>query len=145
MYMYVPYASSLLWSMFPVFMLFFFSWYILPFPLHLFKSLSFFKVQGNLHPPYSLPRMFPCVSSQFCPGSCLFMLCESVYVMPVESVNSRRADSMLDSFHALPTLPKTALIPKITYLPFVIHFWNAHGYLHKVGDPYMFADWLVYL
>lgn len=50
------------------------------------------------------------------------LCCMGQFYMLVESVNSRREDAMLDSFHALPTLPKIALIPKITYLPFVIHF-----------------------
>lgn len=62
----------------------------------------------------------------------------------VEPVNSRKADAKLYSFHVLLTFPKIALIPKITYLPFVIHFWNAHGYLHKAGDPYMLISWFIY-
>lgn len=41
--------------------------------------------------------------------------------MPTESVNSRKAEAKLDSFHVLPTLPKIALIPEITYLPFDIY------------------------
>lgn len=120
-HMYAPDASSLLWSMFPVFTLFFYpgkSFHLLCIPSNPYHSSS-------SNTTYLLCTASPECSLAF-PHNFILVLVSLCYMgqfcMLVESVNSRRADTMLDSFHALPTLPKIVLIPKITYLPFVIPF-----------------------